>query len=303
MTRDITHIEGFVAASFTAMNPDCSINLDAIEKQADFMSGNGVKGVFICGTTGEGMSLTVQERKDIARRWIEVAPKNLKVIVHVGHTCVKDCKTLSAHAQKIGAWAIGAIAPCFFRPNTTEELILFCEQVAASAPDLPFYFYHMPSITQVNFPMIEFLEQAKDKIPNLAGIKYTHEDLKDFQLCLHYDNGRFNMLFGRDEILLSSLVLGARGAVGSTYNFAAPLYNRILEAFEKGDLTTARKLQKQSVDLIQLMNQYQGSFNAVGKSIMKILGIDCGPVRSPLVNITQVQYEHLKAKLENNQYF
>jgi len=303
MTRPITHIRGLVSAPFTAMNPDCSINLRAIERQADFMYDNGVFGVFICGTTGESMSLTVRERKDIAKRWLEVAPDNLKVIVHVGHTCVQDCKTLSAHAQKIGAWGIGAMAPCFFRPANVEELVLFCAEVAASAPDLPFFYYHMPSMTHVNFPMIRFLEQAKDKIPNLAGIKYTYEDLMDYQLCLNFDDGRFDILFGRDEILLSALALGARGAVGSTYNFAAPLYNKIIEAFENGDLTTARKLQKQSVDMIRLINQSPAPFLAAAKSIMKMLGIDCGPVRPPLSNVTDGQSEHLRAELKKIGFF
>jgi len=297
------HIEGLVAAPFTPMNPDCSINLEIIEKQADFLYHNGVTGVFICGTTGESMSLTTRERIDVARRWTEVAPDGLKVIVHVGHTSLEDCKTLGSHAQKIGAWGIGAMAPSFFTPANVEDLVSFCAEVAASAPDLPFYYYHMPSITHVNFPMISFLEHASDKIPNLAGIKYTYEDLMDYQLCLNYDDGRFDILFGRDEILVCALSLGARGAVGSTYNFASPLYNKLIKAFDSGDLEQARKLQKQSVDMIQVLIKSPGSFNAVGKSIMTMLGVDCGPVRSPLSNITQMQYQNLKADLEKIRFF
>lgn len=146
--------------------------------------------------------------------------------------------------------------------------------------------------------MIRFLEQASKKIPNLAGIKYTHEDLMDYQLCLAFEDGRYDMLFGRDEILVCGLSLGARGAVGSTYNFAAPLYTNIIAAFDEGDLVGARKLQKKSVDLIQLLFQTPASFQAVGKSVMKILGIDCGPVRPPLANMTQMAYENLKGLME-----
>jgi N-acetylneuraminate lyase len=297
------HIEGLVAAPFTAMNPDCSINLEAIEKQANFLFDNGVQGAFICGTTGESMSLNTEERKGIAQRWVETSPEGLKIIVHVGHTSIEDCKTLAAHAQKIGAWGIGAMAPSFFVPAKVEDLVSFCAEVAASAPDLPFYYYHMPSITHVNFPMISFLEHASEKIPTLAGIKYTYEDLMDYQLCLNYDCGRYDILFGRDEILVCALSLGARGAVGSTYNFAAPLYNKLIKAFDSGDIELARELQKQSVDIIQVIVKSPGSFHSAGKAIMTMLGIDFGPVRSPLCNITQLQYQNLKSELEKIGFF
>jgi len=297
------HIKGLISAPFTAMNPDCSVNLEVIERQAKFLDNNGVEGAFICGTTGESMSLTTRERTDIAARWADVAPDGLKVIVHVGDTCLEDCKTLAAHSQEIGAWGIGAMAPCFFRPNDVGDLVDFSAQIAASAPSLPFYYYHMPSMTHVNFPMISFLEQASDKIPNLAGIKYTYEDLMDFQLCLGFEDGRFDILYGRDETLICGLSLGVCGAVGSTYNFASPLYNKLIEAFESGDLAGARKLQKKAVDLIQLILHSPGSFHAVCKSIMTMLGIDCGPVRSPLANITPIQYETLKTELEGNGFF
>lgn len=303
MNNQIKHTEGLIAASFTAMNPDGSINLEAIEKQAGFMHSQGVKGVFICGTTGEGMSLTVEERKKIAERWVEVASDNLTVIVHVGHTSLEDCKALATHAKKVKASAVGVMAPCFYKPKTVEELVLFCAEVARAAVDLPFYYYHMPSMTGVNFPMVTFLEQGKNKIPNLAGIKYTHEDLMDFQLCLNFEEDLFDILFGRDEILLCSLSLGARGAVGSTYNFAAPIYLKIIEAFDKGNLKIARNYQKKAVELIQLINRTPGSFNSVGKAIMKMLGIDCGPVRLPLTNITIKDYENLKCNLIDLNFF
>lgn len=298
-----THIEGLIAAPFTPMNSDGSVNFDMIEKQAEFLHRNGVSGAFICGTTGESMSLTVPERLDIARRWVETAPDGFKVIVHIGHTSLEASKTLAAHSQKIGAWGVGAMGPCFFKPQCVDDLVAFCGEMAAAAPKLPYYYYHMPSITGVNFLMVDFLEAAEDKIPNLAGIKYTWEDLMDFELCRKVDGGRFDMLFGRDELLLCALVLGARGSVGSTYNFAAPLYNRLIEAFDGGDLETARNLQRKSMEMIQLLIRTAGSYNAVAKAAMRMLGVDCGPVRLPLKNITSQQYDNLKTKLEKIGFF
>jgi N-acetylneuraminate lyase len=90
--------------------------------------------------------------------------------------------------------------------------------IASAAPSLPFYYYHIPSATNVDLPMVDFLAVADGLIQNLAGIKYTHYDLEDLQLCLHYGGGKYNILFGRDQYLLAAVALGVRGAVGSTYS-------------------------------------------------------------------------------------
>ena len=114
-------IEGLIAAPLTPMNIDGSLRLDVIEKQAEFLARNGVKGAFVCGSTGESMSLTVQERLLVAERWVKAAEGDFKVIVHVGHTSLGDIKTMASHALKAGAYAVSAMAPCFFRPGTTES--------------------------------------------------------------------------------------------------------------------------------------------------------------------------------------
>ncbi|MFZ2339671.1 MAG: dihydrodipicolinate synthase family protein [Bacteroidales bacterium] len=119
-------------------------------------------------------------------------------------------------------------------------------------------------------------------LPDFAGIKYTQENLMDFMKCLNYDDGRYEMLWGRDECLLPALAAGCRGAVGSTYNYAAPLYLKLIEAFNAGDLSEARRLQQLSVNMTDLLGKYGGM--AVGKSFMKYAGLDCGECRMPVSN-------------------
>ncbi|MBM4017514.1 MAG: dihydrodipicolinate synthetase [Planctomycetes bacterium] len=292
-------VRGLMAAPFTPMHLDGSVNLEAVRPYADLLHRNGLAGAFICGTTGEGLSLTTQERMDLAQRWADVTAgrEPLKLIVHVGHTSLAESRILAAHAQATGAWGVGAMSPCFFRPQTVEDLAHFCASVASAAPDLPFYYYHIPSVTGVNFPMIDLLRAVAGRVPNFAGIKYTWENLMDYGLCLAFDGGRYDMLFGRDEILLAGLALGARGAVGSTYNFAAPLYHRILESFDKGDLETARLLQGTSMEMIRLLVQFHGNVMASGKATMKAVGLDCGPVRPPLRNLAAEQEDRLLSDL------
>jgi N-acetylneuraminate lyase len=278
------------------MLPDGGLNLDLIEQQAALLANNGVQGAFICGTTGEGFSLTSEERMQIAQRWMAVAPKTLKIIVHVAHNSIGESQKLAAHAEQIGAHAIASIGSTFFRPPTTEQLVDFCVPVAAAAPTLPFYYYHMPAMSGVNLPMIEFLRLGAKRIPTLAGLKFTDENLMSYAQCLNFDDGRFNILFGRDEILLAALALGAAGAVGSTYNYMAPIYHRLIEAFNAGDLNSARRWQMLSIRIIAVMVRHGGL--PAGKAMMRLIGVDCGPVRPPLRNLTAEEFGALQQALE-----
>jgi N-acetylneuraminate lyase len=294
-------LSGLIAAPFTSFHPDGSLRLDTIEAQAHSLVANRVRAVFVCGTTGECASLTVAERMQIAAHWRKVAGTDLQVLVHAGHTCLSDSKTLAAHAQEIGAAGVGCFAPFFFKPTRTEDLVAHCAQVAAAAPSLPFYFYQIPSMTGVSLPAADFLRIGSAQIPNLAGVKFTHENLMDYAACVRAENGRFDALFGRDEILLAGLSLGARGAIGSTYNFIAPIYHLILEAFAQGDLVTAQRHQARANAVIEVFIKWGGL--PAGKAIMQILGLDCGPVRLPLRTLDTQQIDSLQKDLEAASFF
>jgi len=295
--------EGLIAAPFTPLRADGSLNLDAVEHYARWLHQNRLVGAFICGTTGEGMSLTLDERRQIAERWVKTAPAGLRVIVHVGHNALADCQALAAHAQSIGADSIACLSPFFFKPAGVEGLVDWCEQVAAAAPRLPFYYYHMPSMTGVSAKVHEFLRLASPRIPNLAGIKFTFEDLEDFERCLQVEDGRFDILFGRDELLLSALKVGARGAVGSTYNYAAPVYQALIAAYEKGDEAKAAELQALAVRMINAFLECGAHPIAAFKWFMGQVAVECGPVRLPLVNPTAEQISTLESKLEASGIF
>ncbi len=289
-------LEGLIAAPFTPMNADGSLNLKAIEQQAASLAANGVTGAFVCGTTGEGSALSLEERLKVAERWAAVASGKLQLIIHVGRNSIAEGRTLAEHAEEIGAQAFATIGPTFCRPSRTEQLVDFCAQVAAGAPSLPFYFYHMPVMTGIDLPMGDFICLAVERIPNFAGIKFTDENLMSYAECLNFENGRCNILFGRDEILLAALALGATGAVGSTYNFMAPLYHTIIGAFQSGDMETARRFQMTAIRIIAVMNRYGGL--PAGKAMMKMIGIDCGPVRLPWRNLSPETFQQLRRDLE-----
>lgn len=289
---------GLIAAPFTPMRADGALNLAAIGDYARWLHTNGVAGAFICGTTGEGASLTLDERRQVAEAWVKAAPSGLRVIVHVGGNCLADSRALAAHAAAIGADSIATLAPFFFKVRNVGELVEWCAQIASAAPQLPFYYYHMPSMTGTSLPVAEFLPAAAARIPSLAGIKYTYEDLEDFARCVRFENGRFDVLFGRDELLHSALKLGARGAVGSTYNFAAPQYRAIIEAFDRADEARAAALQAQAVQMIDSCVKCGAPPIAAFKWLLARVGMDCGPTRLPIVNITPQEFEPLAARLD-----
>ena len=225
----------------------------------------------------------------------------MRVVVHVGSNSLADARLLAANAEQSGAQAIAALSPSYFKPRSLDSLVACAADIAAAAPATPFYFYDIPSMTGVSFPMPDFLAQARDRIPTLAGIKFTNPDLMSFQLCLRADGGAWDVPFGCDEFLLAALSLGASGAVGSTYNFAAPIYHRLIAAFERGDMATARMEQFRSVQLVQLLAGI--GFMGAAKAVMGMLGVDVGPARLPNGSPTPEQAATLRASLEAMGFF
>jgi N-acetylneuraminate lyase len=294
-------LSGLVAAPFTPFRPNGDLALDTIPALAALLGKNQVNAAFVCGTTGEGSSMTTEERVQVAAAWRKATPPGLKLTVHVGHLSLGDSRALARHAQEIGADAIAAIAPGFFKPATAADLVAWCAEVASAAPKLPFYYYHMPAMTGVAIPVRDFLNQVGNQIPNLVGIKFTHEDLADYADSQKAVNGRYSMLFGRDELLLSGLRLGAPGAVGSTYNYAAPLYHRIMRAFAAGDQAAAEQDQARARQFIDIMSRAGGL--SAGKAIMKLIGVDCGPVRLPLTRFAASREEELRQQLQAVGFF
>lgn len=286
-----------IAAPFTPMTLEGDLHLAVVPEQARRLVATGVQGVFVGGTTGEGQSLTVDERLALAEAWAADPHRSqLELFIHVGHNSIRDAARLAAQARSLGADAIALHAATWFRYQSLGDLIEFCVPVAAAAAPLPFYFYDIPSITGVHLSAAAFLAEAKGRIPTLAGIKYTNPDCITLQECVQLDAGEYDILWGTDEALLAGVALGASGAVGSTYNFAAPLYLRLLEALRRGDWASARREQAAAIAMVRIFQRWPTL--AALKFAMSLLGIDCGPVRPPLTNLSADDKARLRSELE-----
>ena len=292
---------GLFAAAFTPIQEDGSLNLERIPSIVDYLIKAGISGLYVCGATGEGPSLASEERRAVASAYVKASAGRLPVIIQIGHNSLTEARTLASHAETIGADAISAMPPLCYKFNSVKTLIDCLGHIASAAPTLPIFYYHIPSLTGLSFDMVEFLHEGGRRLPNLAGIKYTHSAIEEYQMCLEVDNGRFNVLFGRDEMLLAALTVGAKGAIGSTYNLAGPLYRKVISAFERGDLDEARRSQVLAIEMVRVCFRYRGL--PAFKAAMKLLGQDCGPNRLPLETLNPDEENALKKELDDIGFF
>ncbi len=234
----------------------------------------------------KGVHCSVEERKLIAERWVEACRGKLDIIVHTGALSIVDTLDLTRHADTLDVLATSAIGPCFFKPANVGELVDYYAQVAIAAPSKGFYYYHS-GMSGVNVDLEQFLIEGNKRIPNLSGAKVNHSDLYDYQRCIRVADGKFDVPFGIDEFLPAGLAVGAVGAVGSTYNYAAPLYLKIIEAFHKGDHKEVARLMDAVIAIIRVLVEYGGV--AAGRVAMQLHGIDVGNPRSPIRALTKAQ--------------
>lgn len=294
-------LKGLIAAAYTPLRADESVDRQRVPIFVDWLLANGVAGLYVCGSTGEGMSLTSAERREVAESFVAAVDDRVPVIVQVGHNSLAEARELAAHAQTIGASAISATSPSYYPMRGVDELIESMAFVASGAPETAFYYYHIPILTRIDVDMLGFLQRAVDRIPTLAGLKDTGHALHHFQRCLEWEDSRVDVVWGQDETLLGALAVGARAGIGSTYNIAAPLYNRLIAAFERGDLVVARREQARAVEMVQAIARYP--FHAAMKEVLRMLEMPCGPCRLPQARLADHEIEALRASLDSIGFF
>jgi N-acetylneuraminate lyase len=285
-------LTGLIPATFTPLNADGSLNLARVPAIVEHLVNDGVSGLYVCGSTGEGPSLSVAERKATLEAYLAAANGRIPVVAQVGHDSLAEACELARHAQAAGVTAVSAVPPYYFKPNQTAVVADCVAQIAAAASDVPFYYYHIPRLTGVAVDVVELAERCLDQVPTFAGIKYSSMALETFQTLSTLASGKLNLLFGCDECLLSGLMFGAQGAVGSTYNFAAPIYRRVLAALDKGDAAAAMTHQADAVRLVRTILKY--SDIPALKSVMELIGLPCGPCRLPLKSLSREQFAALR---------
>lgn len=293
--------KGICAATFTPMKENCDVNVSVIPEYASHLAKNGIYGVYVNGTTGEGIySLTMEERMGITEAWIKEKSKVPTQIIQVGGCTLRDAQKMAAHAEKLGATAIAMLPSMFVFPKNVDELVHWVSLVAASAPNTPILYYNIPVFTKVQLPMVEFMKKAEKKIPTFVGMKFTSRDCAEAGSCLllRRTNGKpFHFLFGSDESYLGHYAMGMHSCIGSSYNFAPQLFHQINKALEDGNFKKAQELQLLNTKMFEALFKNGNPGVVQQKFAMKFLtGIDMGPARPPQPTIKS---EYLK-EVEND---
>ncbi len=294
-------IKGLMAAVVTPMDPGGELRLEMVPRIVEHLAEGGIVGIYIAGSTGEGMSLTSEERRAVAEAYVEACGGRMRTVVQVGHNCLKSAAALAAHAESIGADAVSATPTGYFHSEGERGLVEAMAAIAEAAPVTPFYYYHIPYLSGAEMNPMRFTELALDRLPTFCGIKYSDAGTAYNLPLLRKAGPGLEFLSGSDEGYLQALAQGYEGAVGSTYNYAAPLYHRVREFFEAGDLEAAREWQGRALEMIDAMIGTCG--RASLKAMMEMVGIDCGPSRRPVEPATGAQLGELRRKLEEMGWF
>ncbi|OVE78623.1 hypothetical protein BVY01_04910 [bacterium I07] len=293
-------LKGIIPAVFTPMMPDGRIDSDRAENVVVHLLSDGIDGIYVCGTTGEGISLTAEERMDIAAAYVNAAERNIPVVIQVGHNSLAVARHLAEHSQQIGADAISAIPPFYYSVDA-DAIIKCLKDIASAAPGLPLYYYHIPQLNRVDLEIPSFIEKAVSQIPNFRGLKFAKWDIPELQISLNECPAGIEIVFGCDEMFLSGLAAGAVGAIGSTFNFAAPLYRKIAAAFHANDMIEARDLQLKALQMIRLLYRFGGQ--PAFKSAMDFINCGCGPNRLPLISLNTREKKQLEMDLDKIGFF
>ena len=292
-------LNGLVAATYTPFHPDGSVNLDLIPAMTDHMIERGASGFYVCGSTGEGESLSVAERQQVAAAFIDATAGRVPVVIQVGHNSLSSACELARHAESAGADAISTLPPTYFKPASLDLLVQWIESVTQAAPGLPYYYYHIPRLSGVGFDMVELLSVAKERLPSLVGIKFSDFFLAEMMACQEFENGRYDIPFGSDEMLLGALATGATGAVGSCYGFAAPLWSEIIRAYEEGRKEEAQAWMRKAASLVRWIANSPGGFQACVKQVIwPLLGFEVGGLRLPQPEMSQSEVDEARRWLD-----
>jgi len=284
----VDRFSGVYSAIFTPYNPDGTLNRQVLKRLIDYHVKVGLHGIYVGGSTGEGLLMNLDERKSLTEASVEYLDGRGNAIIHIGAVATRDAVELARHAEECGADAVSAIPPIFF--GTSIEGITRHYTAIAEASALPFFVYNIPERAGVTLTFENILALAE--IDNICGIKFTSSDLFTIHLLTQHFGNDFLVINGSDQILAAGLLMGAHGGIGTTYNFFPEFYLKIYELAQAGNFAEARKWQY-AVDRYTAKAIETGGFGSFKKT-MEWLGFDCGLPRGPIVDTSAIDFTELK---------
>lgn len=286
---------GVVVPMTTPFDQDGKIDIKALEKQTDFLIEKGVHGLYPCGTTGEMLLMSLEERELVAETVVKRAARRITVFVHCGAMATKDTLRLGAHALSIGADGIGVVTPSFFGIDD-EEMVQYYKTISKSLPkDFPIYLYNIPQCS-TNDISPQVCETLAKSCPNIVGIKYSGNDPSRILEYLKVNDYGFSVLVGADRHFLQYMVVGCEGTVSGCAGVFPEIFVGIYKAYKAGRAAEALALQRKANKIIDILKA--GTNLSVFKEAQKLRGLDSTHVRAPLIDINESEKNELASQLE-----
>jgi N-acetylneuraminate lyase len=274
----MTEIRGIIPALVTPFDSRGKVNNAALRELIDFLFSTGVDGFYVTGGTGEGLLLDPDERRAVLEVALDQVNGRVPVIAHVGAVATHTAVDLAAHAAAVDAAAVAAIPPIYFQVDL-ESIKAHYREIARAAHGLPTWLYYVPHATGVTLNSDKFAELME--IEHVVGVKYTSHDLYEMHNIIDAARGRdFTVISGPDEMCLPALIMGATGAIGTTFNVMSGQYVKLYRAYMSGDLESAQQLQFQANQVIKAILSVPTL--AAVKAMLARMGFDCGVPRRPL---------------------
>ena len=276
MGTDADKWKGVFPAAPSAFNEDGSVNEAASRAILEDNIAHGVHGFWNAGGTGEGAILNDQQRVTMARIVGETCQGRVLSIMHVGSTTTESSVKAAKAARDSGCDAICCVPPVVYVAN--DDSIIEHYQRVADAADLPFFAYNLPQMSQVEI-LPPLMEKLQAKVPQLVGLK--HSALNFGNLCIFAQMG-LKAFTGNGFLLMPALAAGGIGVVDAPPSVAPWTYVELFEAWEAGDLETARARQAETTAITELTRSSGTPHHNTKLIIGKRAGIDCGEPLRPL---------------------
>ena len=278
--------KGIFPAFYACYDSEGNVSTQATKDFVEYLIGKGVSGLYVGGSSGECIYLSVEERKQTLEAVMEVAKGRIAIIAHVACNNTKDSQELARHAESLGVDAIAAIPPIYFR-LPERAIAKYWNDISDAAPNTDFVIYNIPQLAGVALTLSLFDEMLKN--PRVIGVKNSSMPIQDIQMFKRQaaiNNKEVVVFNGPDEQFVGGRIIGADGGIGGTYGVMPELFVKLNSLIESGDFENAGKLQDDIDEVIYTMCSANGNMYAVAKAALKKLsGIDLGGVRAPLLNL------------------
>ena len=276
-------------ALVTPSTEEGNVNIPVLKDLVEYFVGKHVGGFYLCGTTGEGIYMSVAERKLVAETALKQIQGRVPAIVHVGCVSVPDAVELARHAQEAGADGVSSILPPPY--SNPKSLYDYFAAIGAAVPDLPL----LPYIFGGPFDAVSFMAELT-QIPNVAGTKYTGPNMYELRKIIKLRSDNWTVFSGMDEQCLFAAMFGSSGNIGSTLNFMPGVYREIHKCYKDGDLAKGLELQIRANEVTNIVASF--GYPGALKKVMGILGFECGTPRLPNRPFPEEKLDDLREQLD-----